>query len=165
MNEKLLQNIKENQNTRENAASEEEKSQSNWLIFKAAEETYAIESSSVKELLRNNEIFPVPFVPSYIKGVLNCYGEPYAVIDLARFLSPAEQNTRLFMIINSEDAISLQITDIVEFQNDNDAEIQKVKAAPGTGFFTGAITFDGQSIPVISIEGITSKIRTDLGNS
>ena len=54
-----------------------------WLIFNCLSDSYAIESSCVREILRNNVVFPVPFVPSYVKGVLNFYGKPFAVIDFA----------------------------------------------------------------------------------
>lgn len=133
-----------------------------WLVFTAGEETYAIDSSEVREIVRNNEIYPIPFVPPYVKGVLNCYGDPFAVVDVSLFLGQEIQNSQLFMILNNENKLSLQISDIQEFHNASDVESQKLSESTDASYFTGAISFDGVTAPVLSVEGIVDKIRGDL---
>lgn len=160
MSDELLEEILEEQemleavNVDENAAS--------WLVFKAGCDFYAINSSDVREILRNNEIFPMPFVPPYIRGILNSYGIPYAVLDLSLFINNERQDSRLFMILKDQNNLSIQVTDIQEFHSSSDVTLQTLSNQDDTPFFTGAISFDGVTAPILNIPGILEKIRTDL---
>ncbi len=152
------------------AGSEEEKKSAgeskSWLIFNCFSDSYAIESSCVREILRNNVVFPVPFVPSYVKGVLNFYGKPFAVIDFAQFQDEKPQDSKLFLVLNNENDVALQITDIQEFHTSNENLIQKISSANESSYFSGAINFDNGIkpvvAPVLNINGILAKIRTDF---
>ncbi|MBP5174578.1 MAG: chemotaxis protein CheW [Treponema sp.] len=160
MSDELLEEILEEQemleavNIDENAAS--------WLVFKAGKDFYAINSSDVREILRNNEIFPMPFVPPYIRGILNSYGIPYAVLDLSLFINNERQDSKLFMILKDSNNLSIQVTDIQEFHSSSDVTIQTLSNQNDTPFFSGAISFDGVTAPILDIPGILEKIRTDL---
>ena len=65
------------------------------------EELYAIELSSIKELIRIPEVSYIPGMPVYVKGVINLRGKIIPVIDLrARFgLEEQEYNDRTSVII------------------------------------------------------------------
>lgn len=141
-------------NVEENATS--------FLVFKAGQDFYAINSSDVREILRNNEVFPMPFVPPYIRGILNSYGIPYAVLDLSLFITNERQDSRLFLILKDQNNLSIQVTDIQEFHSSSDVTIQTLMNQTDTPFFTGAISFDGVTAPILNIPGILEKIRNDL---
>ena len=86
MPEEILSLIKSS--NRENAEKKQLKKKSVWLIFTIGNQAdgknlYAIPADSVKEILRDATVFPLPFVPPYVNGVLNRYGDPYVVIDSA----------------------------------------------------------------------------------
>lgn len=139
--------------------------ESAWLVFTVGSENYALKSSSIREILRNNEIYPMPFVPSYIKGVLNYYGEPYAVVDIQALSGGEKLDGRLFMILKDQNKISLQVSEIQEFHSDKDVIKQKLQNNQDSTFFSGAITFDSITAPIINIKGITEKIRVDIENN
>ena len=86
MSEEILSLIKSS--NRENAEKKQLKKKAVWLIFTIGNQAdgknlYAIPADSVKEILRDATVFPLPFVPPYVNGVLNRYGDPYVVIDSA----------------------------------------------------------------------------------
>ena len=56
-----------------------------YLIFSSGRERYAVESSAVREIVRNNSIYPVPFVPSYVRGIINYYSTPVAAVDWFKY--------------------------------------------------------------------------------
>lgn len=162
MSQKLYDEIKEFKESEDllskDNLTEEEKT---WLLFKTGDTKLAVESVLVKEILRNNQVFPLPFVPSYIKGLINCYGQPHAIIDIKMLFNEVEQTSRLYMVLNDENNIALQITDVVEFQNLPDsAFIEFTKS--DSEFLLGKLSFDDEEIPVIDIKTITSKIRTEI---
>ncbi|MCH5295069.1 MAG: chemotaxis protein CheW [Treponema sp.] len=133
-----------------------------WLVFRSGGENLAIESSEVREILRNNEIYPLPFMPAYIKGVLNSYGDPYAVVDMAQFLGNESPDDRMFMILNNENNFALRITDIQEFHSNADVTMKNLSDSSESSYFTGAITFDDVTAPILSIKGILERIKADL---
>lgn len=163
MNNKLYDEIVES--NREKTVVTEEKETVTWLVFKCGEDNYAIDSNEVSEILRNNEIFQMPFVPRYIRGVLNSYGNPYAVIDFSLFLGKQQDDAKLFMLLKNRNSLSLQISEIQEFHTDSEVTFQKLSNHEDSDFFSGAISFDGITAPVLNIQNILEKIRTDIENN
>ncbi|NVK86942.1 MAG: chemotaxis protein CheW, partial [Gammaproteobacteria bacterium] len=45
-----------------------------WVTFRLASETYGINVMQVQEVLRYNEIAPVPGAPHYVLGIINLRG-------------------------------------------------------------------------------------------
>ena len=82
--EKLYNEIQDNQAEEKHSPAETDSSQVTWLLFSAGGKTFAIDSVLVKEILQDTETYKIPFVPSFITGILNFYGKPYAVADFAQ---------------------------------------------------------------------------------
>ena len=55
------------------------------IEFRLAEERYAIEAGSVKEVLAPKDLTPVPCTPSFVVGIINERGQIISVIDLRKF--------------------------------------------------------------------------------
>ena len=161
--EELLEEIQENQVL--TFGEEEKLNTTSYLVFKAGDKNYAVNSTEVRELLRNNEVYPMPFVPPYIKGVLNSYGVPYAVVDFSYFNADMPQESRLFMLLKNPNNISIQVSEIQEFHNESEVTVKSLTNAEDSPFFTGAISFDDVTAPVLNINGILERIRSDLANS
>ena len=167
MSENLYQKIVESSKT--DNKEEAKETLITYLVFKIGKENYAVESNEVREILRNNEIFPLPFVPNYIKGVLNSYGEPYAVLDLSLFFGGEAQDSALFMILKNENNLSLQVSDIQEFHSSKDINFQKFSDKEDAGHFLGAITFSSSkdeeiTAPILELNSVIEKIRKDIEN-
>jgi len=60
------------------------------LLFLLGEEAFALEISSVREIIQQGHMTPVPLMPNFVRGVINLRGAVVPVIDLhARFGRPA----------------------------------------------------------------------------
>ncbi len=72
-----------------------------FLVFSLCDEQYAIELSKVKEVIAMTETTPIPYAPSYFKGIMNLRGQVISVIDLRlKFkLNKAEINSETAIII------------------------------------------------------------------
>ncbi len=53
-----------------------------YLTFVLGHESYGVPVLKVREIIRMQEITPVPQMPGYIKGVINLRGKVIPVIDL-----------------------------------------------------------------------------------
>lgn len=82
-----------------------------YLVFRLADETYGFPALRVKEIIRYQEITPVPQMPVYIKGIINLRGRIIPVIDMrVKFqLGRAELDKRTCIVItlieNNEDRV------------------------------------------------------------
>lgn len=154
-----LKELKKQENSDVAVQTEEEQT---WLIFKAGEDNYAIQSGEVKEIIRNNQVFPIPFVPPYIKGLINCYGQPHAIVDFTLLKGRDGQNTQLYMVLNNENCISLQITNVVEFQTNPKSALKTDTENTKDSIIAGTIPFEDKEVPVINIKKITDRIRAEI---
>lgn len=148
----------------------EEKPEDDWpyLIFSSGDEKYAVESSSVKEIVRNNVIYPVPFAPAYVKGIINCYSSPVAAVDWSMFLGREEQVKRketIFLVLKDCDDIALLVNNIEEFKYTAEVTRQIFPQTEEHGCFSGTISWENSIIPLLDLKAATDKIRGDLENS
>lgn len=163
MNE-IIEGIKESKRNQGGDDEEiQEASKTTWLIFSIHGKKYAVEATLAKEILRDMDIYPLPFVPEYIKGVINRHGEPYTIVDLSIFLGEEPQDSSLFIVLNLEDnQFCIQISDVLDFHTVDDESIIKVSEAQDTPFYSGAIEYNGSRVPVILLDKIYNEIRTNL---
>jgi purine-binding chemotaxis protein CheW len=54
---------------------------SRWVTFQLEHETYGIDVMQIREVLRSQEISPVPGAPAYVLGIINLRGSVVAIID------------------------------------------------------------------------------------
>lgn len=165
MDESLYDEIKESQETQDKLEGSTESNElKTWLVFKVQDGTYAIDSGSVREVLRNNEVFPMPFTPSYIKGVLNFYGKPYAVVDFMMIQNMQKTNTQLFLVLNNSADIALQIDDIIDFYTSEDVEEQQILDKSDTELFSQTISIGKVIAPVVDVQSISNKVKAEIEN-
>jgi len=101
-----------------------------WVTFVLHDETYGIEVLHVQEVLKVNEITPVPGAPEYVLGVINLRGNVVTVVDtLKRFGLPLkkESETSRIIIIESQDqVIGLMVDSVAEVVYLYASEIERV---------------------------------------
>jgi len=152
--------IQNDQTIQENKVEEVKKL--NWLVFTINEVFYALPTVFVKEILRDSEVFPIPFVPAFINGVLNRYGDPYAVVDPALLLGKKKQETSLFIVINDESRTCLRITDVIEFHSTSESDVRKFTEAEQ--YLDGAIEYNGNEVFIVNTQAILEKVLNELKN-
>lgn len=162
MDEILYDEILNNSYADDQDKAEESKPQKTWLVFKSFDSIYAVESFNVREVLRNNDVFPLPFAPSYVKGVLNFYGKPYAVVDFTLLQNLERTNSRLFLVLNEAEDIALQIDDIVDFYTSDDVEEQQILNKTDADLFSQTITIGKIIAPVIDVNAIAKKVKSEI---
>jgi purine-binding chemotaxis protein CheW len=135
-----------------------------WVTFKLAGETYGINVMQVQEVLRYNEIAPVPGAPPYVLGIINLRGNVVTVIDTRhRFgLQSGElsDNTRIVIIEADNHVVGILVDSVAEVVYLRQSEIEN---APNVGndesakFIQGVCHKNGELLILIELD----KLLTD----
>ena len=161
MLEEFIEKIKESKQNQNSVSKEQQKTQT-FLTFRINEKIFAIPSFKIKEILKDSEVYPVPFVPPYIKGILNRYGDPYVVIDFASLLNLPEQKSSLFIVINDDSNSCLKVTDVKEFHSAKTSDLVPFSENDDNSFFEGTLLINGQEVFVINSEALLKKTGDDF---
>lgn len=107
---------------------------SQWVTFFLDGEMYGINVLQVQEVLRVNEIAPVPGSPEYALGIINLRGNIVTVIDTRqRFgLRPQEidDSSRIVIIEIADNVIGILVDSVAEVVYLRESEIE---SAPNVG--------------------------------
>ena len=165
MSEEILSLIKNRAQAKSDGQITEKKA--TWLIFTIGEQTdgknlYAIPAESVKEILRDATVFPLPFLPPYVNGVLNRYGDPYVVVDSAVLEGKEAQKSFLFIVINDESHTCLRITDVKDFYTATEKDVSRFSEAELSDFYEGVLSVNGKEVYVLKVQAIIEKVGKEI---
>lgn len=162
MTKELYSQIKEElaQEKVENVASKK----ATWLIFSISTKLYALPAEEIKEILRDTPIYPLPFVPEYLKGVVNRYGDPYAVVDPLLLIGSEEQTSSLFIVLNNESHTCLQITDVKNFYTASEDAVVHFAQADMSEYFEGSIMIETEQVLVLKPSAFLERVGNDLAS-
>ena len=167
MNEEIIDEIEANSEVTQEVV--EEKRMTTWLIFSIANKKYAVRSGDVLEIIRDVAVYKLPFMPSYIEGVLNRRGDPFTVINPRSLIGDSETTPPqepLFMIFKrDDDQLSLHISDILFFTEIEDGDLNLIPGANEEGFFLGTLGYSGEEIPALNPNAFELLIRKDRGSA
>ena len=125
-----------------------------FLVFSIKKKRYAINTSFVKEIMHSAKIHPLPFVPPYIEGVVNCRGTPYTVVN-----SP---------LLEGEEDWELLGDTVLVFNRDDDqlalhiSNIELVFEPEEKGIRADGVGFKLNLIPDFDANQIEEVLRKDL---
>lgn len=134
-----------------------------YLVFRLVNEEYAVPLLKVKEVIAMTDITPVPYTPSYFKGIMNLRGQVISVIDLRlKFkMSKAEMSQETSIIILDVYPLSLGII-VDSIDSVLAVEPQEIQPPPDVesqvraDYITGVTKKDKKLILLLDIENTLS---------
>ena len=88
------------------------------VVFDLADEGYGVDISSVREIIRMQEITKVPRAPEFVEGVINLRGKVIPVVDLRKRFgfpeSDATKDTRIVVVDISGQDIGVVVDSVTE---------------------------------------------------
>ncbi|MBO5607591.1 MAG: chemotaxis protein CheW [Treponema sp.] len=133
-----------------------------FLIFSVNNHRLGIEISLVQEIVRDTKVHFLPFVPSYIEGLINYSGKPYTVVNpVVLEKNPhgplIEISSPTFLLFKREDDhFCLHISMVEIFY-----EVQKEDLEDED--WEDEIEYRGEKIPLIKPDEIEELLKHDLG--
>jgi purine-binding chemotaxis protein CheW len=134
-----------------------------FLVFSVQEKRYALSAKIISEVTILEKVFPLPLVPDYVRGIINRYSVPYALIDL-NFLLLNESSTVRKVIVLKEEVDKLaflidDVTDIADLPADQLMKIDQEETALISAFFE----WKDNHVLCLDTGELISKIKRDFG--
>ncbi len=136
-----------------------------YLTFKLAEETFALDVAKVREILEQTNITKVPQTPDFMRGVINLRGSVVPVIDMRlKFgMSATEQtvNTCIIVVeVQLEDeviilgALADSVQEVIEMEPNQIEAAPHIGTSLNTDFIKGMGKHDGRFIMILDIDKV-----------
>ena len=132
-----------------------EGNQSSYLVFSIKDHRYAFKSSLIQEIVYGSKIHVIPFTPDYIKGVLNCRGNPFTVINVLKMDKEenSEISEKVFLLFKrDDDNFCIHISNIEVFFEPEEEDILEDK-----------VKYKFKFIPLFDPDRIEDRLCEDLG--
>lgn len=136
------------------------------LLFRLERETYAIPSSSVREIIRHRTFTPVPGAPPTLPGIISQRGAILPIVEIRTILGLPEdeltRSARMVIVQHSEiDMVLLveQVFDLVSL------EAQTVEAPPSAldparaRFIQGIARYEDRPVALLDLDIVISALR------
>lgn len=145
---------------------EESRDEIGILLFRLADEWYAVEVADVREIYQEYRITPIPCVPSFILGVVNIRGEIISITDAAKLMRLGELSAEpglapAIVVQNAECTTAIvvdEIGDIVDVPREGIEPPLSVIDKTAAEFVGGSVFLDGRLIGLVSIDRILEPI-------
>ena len=125
-----------------------------YLIFSIHKRLYAIKNTNVQEIMHSAKIHPLPFVPNYIEGMVNCRGVPYTVVNLLKMEHKEDCEIKEMTVLvfrRDDDQFALHISSIELFFEPEAEDI-----------LPEGIKYKTRIIPYFDVDLIESTLCQDL---
>jgi purine-binding chemotaxis protein CheW len=145
--------------------SHEKKEERQILVFRVASEELGLDISCVREVLRPQEIYPLPKTPDFIEGVINLRGHIVALIDLRKRLNAKqiedEPNKRIIVCRVKKFIVGLTVNSLREIIALSKEDIKSIPEAVSmqmeADVISGIAKVGEKIIPILDLDHIITK--------
>lgn len=137
------------------------------LLFRIADEWYAVEAGDVREIFQDYKVMPVPCVPEFILGVVNVRGEILSVTDPAQMMrlgsigDEGRVGSPAVVIANDSVATALvvdEIGDIVEVAKGAVEPPVSIIDRAQAEFVAGSVFVNGRMVGLLNVARVLEPI-------
>jgi purine-binding chemotaxis protein CheW len=136
-----------------------------YLIFMVGESRYALPSKIIGEVAALEKVFPLPLVPDYVRGIINRYSVPYALIDINFLLLNHTSKAQKVIVLKEEvDKLAFlidDVTDIADLPSENLLEIEQEEGAPAASV-NAFFEWNGNQVFCIDTGELIGRIKQDF---
>lgn len=143
-----------------------------WVTFQLENETYGVDVMVVKEVLKFQDIAPVPGAPDYVMGIINIRGTVISVINTRRrFGLPdrdSDDNTRIVIIEIGRHIVGIVVDSVAEVVYLKRSQIEtppQVNKDDSARFIQGVCHRDDQLLILVELDKLlTEEELAELDN-
>ena len=130
-----------------------------WISFYLGDECYAVELRDVREILRINQILPVPGAPAHVLGITNIRGSVVAVIDGRQRIGlpdqPQDDLSRMIVLEYGDEVVCMVVDRVADVIDVPACEINpnpKINTHQGKKYIKGVVQHNNKLIIILNIE-------------
>jgi len=136
-----------------------------YLIFTIREKQYAMPSRIISEVAALEKAFPLPLVPEYVRGIINRYSVPYALIDICYLLSKDTSSAGKLIVLKEEvDKLAFLIDDVTDIADIPPEKIMKIEQeeTSSVGLISAFFEWKDYQVFCLEITEIINRIKQDF---
>ena len=136
-----------------------------YLIFTIREKRYALPSKIIGEVAALEKVFPLPLVPDYVRGIINRYSVPYALIDIGFLLQSGASDARKVIVLKEElDKLALLIDDVTDIADLPPGRLMKIETEEPALLGSANAFFEWKDYQVFCLEPreLIGRIKEDF---
>ena len=136
-----------------------------YLIFFVRDKRYALPSRIISEVAALEKIFPLPLVPEYIRGIINRYSVPYALIDISYLLLNEVSNSGKLIVLKEEvDKLAFLIDDVTDIADLSPEALMETEAEESgiSGSVRAYFEWKGNQVLCIDAFELIKRIKIDF---
>ena len=163
--EDITQNTTKNTTEDTGENSVENRPVEKYLIFTIKEKRYALLSQVISEVAALEKVFPLPLVPDYVRGIINRYSIPYALIDISFFLAKDASDARKVIVLKEEvDRLAFLIDDVADIADLSSDKLMKIESEETAlyGVINAFFEWKGNPVFCLEIRELINRIRQDF---
>jgi purine-binding chemotaxis protein CheW len=135
-----------------------------WVTFQLDKESYGINVTQVREVLRVTEIAPVPGAPDYVLGIINLRGNVVTVIDTRKRFGlesiETDEQSRIVIIEVEGQEVGILVDSVAEVV---DLAASAIESAPNVGaddsgrYIQGVTSIEGELLILVDVNKFISE--------
>ena len=136
-----------------------------YLIFAINEKQYALPAKIISEVAVAERVFPLPLVPVYVRGLINRYSVPYALIDVCFLLINETSGAGKVIVLKEEvDKLAFLIDDVTDIADLPPEKLMKIEQeeSAAVSFVNAYFEWKGSQVFCIDPSEIISRIKQDF---
>jgi len=135
-----------------------------FVIFTLDASRYAIAGTDVLEIIIGNEIYPMPFMPAYIRGLINRHGIPYAAADLNLLFRNKKLDADRYIVLRDDAArLSFLVTAVEQIISMPESAVHTLAESEAAhGYFSATLRYLEEEVPVVDSIRIFKTITNDF---
>ena len=136
-----------------------------YLIFTVKENRYALPSVLISEVAALEKVFPLPLVPPYVRGIINRYSMPYALIDICFLLLKSASDAGKVIVLKEEvDKLAFLINDVTDIADLPSGKLVKIEQEENSldGSVNAFFEWKGSQVFCLDTAEILSRIKQDF---
>jgi len=136
-----------------------------YLVFTVREKQYALPSRIISEVAALEKIFPLPLVPDYVRGIINRYSVPYALIDICYLLVKEKSSAGKVIVLKEEvDKLAFLIDDVTDIADLPPEKLMKIEQEDNalTGSVNAFFEWNGNQVFCLETTEVISRIKRDF---
>lgn len=129
------------------------------VVFKLADEQFAVETAKVQSINDTMGITKVPKAPKHIKGLINLRGNIISLLDINLLLDieKNENGQNNIIILEMEDElVGITVDQVDEVLDIDENMIEKIESDRKKAFLKGVINFKDRIVTLIDIDKLLS---------
>ncbi len=131
------------------------------VVFRLAEEYYALDIQAVQEIVRMQTITSIPGSDAWVEGITNLRGRVVPVIDLRRrcniIASEYTPETRIVVVSSTNGMVGLivdAVSEVMRIPSDQIEPPSSIVSVPENSYLRGVAKLDERLVSLMDLEGV-----------